>query len=60
MAPQKFYLLGKEPSTGKYVDVSPSLDLTSLRDLVAAAFAVVEPSGVFPAGMPDTVDYGGY
>ncbi|KAH8897425.1 cytochrome P450 [Thozetella sp. PMI_491] len=46
MAPRKFYLLGKEPSTGKYVDVDASLDLTSLRYLVAELFGVVEPSGI--------------
>ncbi|KAH8651100.1 cytochrome P450 [Xylariales sp. PMI_506] len=46
MAPKKFYLLGKDASTGKYIDVAPSIDLTGLRNAVAAEFGIIEPSGI--------------
>ncbi|KAJ5782822.1 hypothetical protein N7457_004596 [Penicillium paradoxum] len=46
MSAKQFYLLGEPLSTVKNIDVDPSSDLVSLKDLIAAHFAIVEPTGI--------------
>ncbi|KAL7939429.1 cytochrome P450 [Trichoderma chlorosporum] len=41
-----FHLLGEQPSTAIEFEISTSLDLEDLQDLVASHFAIVEPRGV--------------
>ncbi|OJJ32920.1 hypothetical protein ASPWEDRAFT_61130 [Aspergillus wentii DTO 134E9] len=45
MPTQQFHLLGEEPSSAKQIDVSVKT-LVDLKDLIAAHFAIVEPSGI--------------
>lgn len=47
MSTQQFYLLGEPESSAKYIDLEGSLDLDSLKNLIAAHFAIVEPTGVY-------------
>ncbi|EMR62138.1 putative cytochrome p450 protein [Eutypa lata UCREL1] len=46
MSTQKFYLLGEDPSSAKEIDIPPQTDEESLRHLVAAHFAIVDPKGI--------------
>ncbi|KAF2138381.1 uncharacterized protein K452DRAFT_256614 [Aplosporella prunicola CBS 121167] len=46
MSPKQFYLLGEAVSSARQVEVDASQDLDALRQLVAAHFAIVEPSGI--------------
>ena len=45
MSSKQFYLLGEAVSSARQVDVDASQDLDALRQLIAAHFAIVEPSG---------------
>ncbi|KAJ6157991.1 hypothetical protein N7470_005583 [Penicillium chermesinum] len=46
MPSQTFYLLGQSPSSAKQIEVDASLTLDALRLLIAAHFAIVEPSEI--------------
>ncbi|KAH7313836.1 cytochrome P450 monooxygenase [Stachybotrys elegans] len=46
MSSTLFYLLGEDPSTTREIEVASSLDHVELQHLVAAHFAIVEPSGI--------------
>ncbi|GAD98051.1 cytochrome P450 monooxygenase, putative [Paecilomyces variotii No. 5] len=43
---KQFYLLGEEISSAKELDLDSSLDLDGLKHLIAAHFAIVEPTGI--------------
>jgi hypothetical protein len=45
MPAQKFYLLGEPISSSKDIDVDPAISIDDLQHLIAAHFAIVEPSG---------------
>ncbi|KAJ5741307.1 cytochrome P450 [Penicillium manginii] len=45
MTLQKFHLLGDELSIARPIEVDPRAQLSELRNLVAAHFAIVEPKG---------------
>ena len=45
----QFYLAGESPSASREVDVDANGSLYDLKDLIAAHFAIVEPSGM-PVG----------
>lgn len=47
MSAKQFYLLGEPISSAKNIDIDPKSDLAGLKDLIAAHFAIVEPSGAF-------------
>ena len=59
MSVQRFYLLGEPTSSAKEIEVGAIRTLIDLKDLLAAHFAVVEPSGetVSPLSSPDPVTY---
>ncbi|KAF3391514.1 Docosahexaenoic acid omega-hydroxylase CYP4F3 [Penicillium rolfsii] len=42
----EFYLLGEDPSSSRPIEVDATLDIDGLRNLIAAHFSIVEPSGV--------------
>lgn len=42
---KQFYLLGEEISSAKELDLDPSLNIDGLQHLIAAHFAIVEPTG---------------
>lgn len=42
---QAFYLFGQSPSTAKEIEVDASQTFDSLKFLIAAHFAIVEPNG---------------
>ncbi|GLI76050.1 hypothetical protein PoHVEF18_004318 [Penicillium ochrochloron] len=46
MTIQQFYLLGDDPSSSRPIEVNATLDLDGLKNLIAAHFAIVEPTGV--------------
>lgn len=46
MATKRFYLFGEDSSTAREVELTPSLDLDGLQEVVAASFAIVEPKSV--------------
>ncbi|QKX56912.1 uncharacterized protein TRUGW13939_04020 [Talaromyces rugulosus] len=46
MPVQKFYLLGEPISSSKDIDVDPAISIDDLQHLIAAHFAIVEPSGI--------------
>lgn len=54
MSVQRFYLLGEPTSSAKEIEVGAIRTLVDLKDLLAAHFAVVEPSGetAFPFFVP--------
>ncbi|KAL5362933.1 cytochrome P450 [Aspergillus floccosus] len=54
MPSQTFYLLGQSPSSAKEVGIETSQTLESLQFLIAAHFAIVDPSGITFQG-PDAV-----
>ncbi|KAJ9215140.1 hypothetical protein DTO166G4_3218 [Paecilomyces variotii] len=43
---KQFYLLGEEISSAKELDLDPSLNIDGLQHLIAAHFAIVEPTGI--------------
>jgi hypothetical protein len=45
MPAMQFYLLGDPVSSARNIDVDLTSDLGGLKDLIAAHFAIVEPSG---------------
>jgi hypothetical protein len=45
MPSNTFYLLGEDISTAKEVEFDTSQSIEGLRHLIAAHFAIVEPSG---------------
>lgn len=45
MTAQQFYLLGDNPSTARPIEVDGKLDIDGLKSLIAAHFAIVEPTG---------------
>lgn len=49
MSAKQFYLLGDPVSSAKNIDVDPKSNVDGLKDLIAAHFAIVEPSGMFEA-----------
>lgn len=42
---KQFYLLGEGISSAKELDLDSSLDIDGLKHLIAAHFAIVEPTG---------------
>ena len=42
---QQFYLLGEPSSSTREIEIESSLDIEGLQHLIAAHFAIVEPSG---------------
>ncbi|KAJ5458274.1 hypothetical protein N7475_009662 [Penicillium sp. IBT 31633x] len=46
MSAKQFYLLGDPVSSAKNIDVDPKSNVDGLKDLIAAHFAIVEPSGI--------------
>jgi hypothetical protein len=42
---QQFYLLGDDPSSSRPIEVAAALDIDGLQRLIAAHFAIVEPTG---------------
>lgn len=40
-----FYLSGEPITSSKHLDVDPIVDLSELRALVAAHFAIIQPEG---------------
>nr|XP_001393058.2 cytochrome P450 monooxygenase [Aspergillus niger CBS 513.88] len=46
MPSQTFYLLGESPSSAKEIQIDPSATIDDLKHLIAAHFAIVEPSGI--------------
>ncbi|KAJ5952390.1 Cytochrome P450 [Penicillium vulpinum] len=46
MPAKQFYLLGESVSSARNIDVDTTGDLVALKDLIAAHFAIVEPSGI--------------
>lgn len=45
MSAKQFYFLGEPISSARGVDVGSTSDLDELKNLIAAHFAIVEPSG---------------
>lgn len=45
MSTVNFYLLGEPTVSSKALDIEPGTNLESLRSLIAAHFAIVEPEG---------------
>lgn len=45
MTLQRFYLLGDDPSSSRSIEVDATLDINGLKSLIAAHFAIVEPTG---------------
>ncbi|KAE8362814.1 cytochrome P450 [Aspergillus caelatus] len=43
---QQFYLLGEPSSSAREIEIESSLDIEGLQHLIAAHFAIVEPSGI--------------
>ncbi|KAJ5875164.1 cytochrome P450 [Penicillium subrubescens] len=46
MTIQQFYLLGDDPSSSRPIEADATLDIDGLKSLIAAHFAIVEPTGV--------------
>ncbi|RAL05301.1 cytochrome P450 [Aspergillus ibericus CBS 121593] len=46
MSNQQFYLLGESVASAKDITIEATLDLDQLKQLVAAYFAIVDPSGI--------------
>jgi hypothetical protein len=42
-----FYLSGEPASTAREIEVESTSDFNGLQDLIAAHFAIVDPSGTF-------------
>lgn len=42
---RQFYLLGEPVSSAREIEIESSLDIAGLQHLIAAHFAIVEPSG---------------
>ncbi|PGH18788.1 hypothetical protein AJ79_00201 [Helicocarpus griseus UAMH5409] len=55
MTLQKFYLLGESTSSPRSIDVDPALSIDDLRHLIAAHFAIVEPTAGIEFQIQDTV-----
>jgi hypothetical protein len=57
MTIQQFYLLGDDPSSSRPIEVNATLDLDGLKNLIAAHFAIVEPTGKSHAYLIPNVKY---
>jgi hypothetical protein len=45
MSSQTFFLLGEDVSTAKDIEINPSQSIDEVKLLIAAHFAIVDPSG---------------
>lgn len=46
MSVKQFYFLGESVSSARSIDIDSANDLEALQGLIAAHFAIVEPSGM--------------
>jgi hypothetical protein len=57
MSSQQFYLLGEPAASARQISIETKSDVDQLKHLIAAHFAVMEPSGLPCSTVPEVDQY---